>query len=84
LTHSLNLTAYDGFDFTFSGQEDYVKQIDFIFYEKYLFKLTKIFEQPSNEKLSKTTPLPNKLTPSDHLPIIFEFTLNSDENCLKE
>ena len=75
LSHTLNLSAYDNFEFTYSGQESYAKSIDFVFYERNLLKLTKIFEQPSTEKISKTTPLPNEYTPSDHLPIIFEFCL---------
>jgi mRNA deadenylase 3'-5' endonuclease subunit Ccr4 len=77
LSHSLNLSAYDNFEFTYQGNchESNANSIDFVFYERSLFKLTKIFEQPSTEKISKTTPLPNEYTPSDHLPIIFEFCL---------
>jgi mRNA deadenylase 3'-5' endonuclease subunit Ccr4 len=77
LSHSLNLSAYDNFEFTYSGQIHLsnTKSIDFVFYERNLLKLTKIFEQPSTEKISKTTILPNECTPSDHLPIIFEFCM---------
>jgi len=75
LNHALSLSAYDDFDFSYVGQEGYTKLIDFVFYEKHLLKLAKIFEQPSKEKINENTPLPNECTPSDHLPIIFEFCL---------
>ncbi|CAF0767148.1 unnamed protein product [Brachionus calyciflorus] len=74
LVHSLNLGVYADFPFTncigaFEGILDYV------FYESDSFELTKVIPLPTVEKVKEFTALPNKFVPSDHLALVFEFSI---------
>ncbi|RNA38549.1 2 -5 -phosphodiesterase 12 [Brachionus plicatilis] len=74
LAHSLNLEAYADFPFTncigtFEGILDYV------FYDSDSFELTKVVPLPSVEKVKENTALPSVFIPSDHLALVFEFSI---------
>lgn len=74
MKHSLEFSAYNDFKLT-NCSEKFEAILDYVFYEINSFKLAQVVPLPPVEKLREFVALPNKYVPSDHLALIFEFSL---------
>lgn len=69
IKHTLNLSAYTGYPFTYFQQSPFT--IDYIFYERNSFEIKKVV--PFNEdKYKHNSSIPSQYVPSDHVAILLE------------
>lgn len=74
LRHSIEFEKNLDKSLTLYGS-DYQGIIDYIFYDKDNTDMTKMIELTRIDELEQLGSCPNELVPSDHFPIVYEFSL---------